>query len=106
VEQTTDNDREADLLYAKARAVAMIQKEGDRSPISVSLASWLKWLVERPNNPVAPNTFSQYQRIVWSFTACHGQVLGRELKAWHLEDWLKRMQQERLHPQHRGPVRR
>jgi integrase len=97
VDRTKANDRLADEAYAKAKAIATVQSTGDRTAIEVALGAWLAWLETRPQDPVAPNTYEQYQRIIWSFTALHGKVLGRDVTVWHIEDWLAKMQQERKH---------
>ncbi len=105
VDRTSENNEEADRLYDRVKAVLTVHTLGDRSPIRTSLDAWLRWLRDRPHNPVAPNTLTMYQDFVASFAERHGEVLGREVTVWHLEDWLMAMRQERRHPTTGVPIR-
>ena len=97
VDRTKENDNLADRLYTDERAIAAVEVTGDRTPIKVALSDWLRWLKERPD-PVAPGTFVQRQRMVWSFTDDYGDLAGRDVTPQHIERWLAKQREERKHP--------
>jgi integrase len=100
VDATSENEKIAKEAYQRERAVALVQTSGDRSEIWVVLNAWLDWLIRRPRNPVAPNTYERHRRVIQSFIDLHGRVIARELRARHIEDWLQKMQQPYPHPVH------
>ncbi len=105
VGRTPENDEVADELYSQARQVADVQVTGDRTAVWVALKAWLDHLTNRPLKKVAPNTLARHERCIQSFIDLHGEVLGRDVRAWHIDDWLAKRQQPRPHPVHKQLVR-
>lgn len=95
VDETPENTKLAWEAYYRERAVRQVQTESDRSAIWAVLNEWLRWLEKRPKKPVSPATLRHATQIVQSFIDLHGNVISKDLRAWHIEGWLEHMQSPR-----------
>jgi integrase len=98
VDKTKENDEVAQEGYDREKAVRRVQVTGDRSPVWAVLNAWLQWLHSQAVSSVSKNTFERRRRLIQSFVNAHGDVVCRDLRAWHIEDWLCRMREKRRHP--------
>jgi integrase len=103
-EKTKENDEIAERKYFELRLVKIENKHDDQTPIWVLLNRWLDWLVNRPKEPISPNSYKIHKHILQTFTNLHGNVPAGEIGIDHIESWLNSMSQERLTKSTRGKV--
>lgn len=92
-----ETEQEAKERYAQEVAARRVSRDGDRAAawqVLNAYALWCKTRTEPP--PVAPNTLRAYLQPLNAFIAVHGNVLVRDLRPSHFDQFLREMKKERV----------
>lgn len=103
-DKNRETEKEAWERYDEERALRANEREADKGPVWVVLNRYLEWCKNREDPPpVAPNSLALKQRVIQPFINQFGNVLTRDVRPHHFDEFLTKMKQPRANK--RGLVR-